>query len=354
MGSLDKALVVLTGPANGGGSAGGAALAQLESVANRPLLAHVLDQIAAAGVTDVGIVVAPHAAEQVRAVVEDGRAWGLRARYIRNDAGGGAGDAILAAQPFLDGDRFLLHHGDCVLDGDLAPLLRRAGRLAIDALVAVQGRRPEDDGAPGLQLTGDAARPLRLLTDANRVLAMVLGPRMLGTLRGIGPSWRGQVELVDAIDRVIAAGGNVEVRTVRGSHVGDTIEDLLACNRLLLDRLISGAAAVDRGEAYVDGRVVIDRSAYIEGSVLRGPSIIGPGAHVLDSYVGPYSAIGAGVILEAMEVEDVILGDRAVVAQLDRRLAGSVIGREARVSRDYGLSGGLRVSLGARAEIVWS
>jgi glucose-1-phosphate thymidylyltransferase len=113
-------------------------------------------------------------------------------------------------------------------------------------------------------------------------------------------------------------------------------------------------AGRDLGDTRIDGRVVIHRSARVEGSVVRGPSIIGPGAQVIDSYVGPYSSIGPGSLIEGAEVEDLIIGEQAVVAKLGRRLAASVVGPGARVSRDFGPSGGLRVSLGARAQIVLS
>ena len=84
--------------------------------------------------------------------------------------------------------------------------------------------------------------------------------------------------------------------------------------------------------AAVDGRVVVDPTATIERSTVRGPAIIGPGARIVDAYIGPFTSVGADVAVTASEIENSVLLDRA---QLDGvpRLVDSLIGRDTEVTR---------------------
>jgi len=54
---------------------------QLLPIANTPVLFYCLEQLAAAGVTDVGIVVG-ETREEIRQAVGDGARFGIRATYI--------------------------------------------------------------------------------------------------------------------------------------------------------------------------------------------------------------------------------------------------------------------------------
>ena len=58
---------------------------QLLPVANKPVLFYVLEAIAGAGIREVGIIVGD-TAPAIEAAVGDGRAFGLDATYIRQDA----------------------------------------------------------------------------------------------------------------------------------------------------------------------------------------------------------------------------------------------------------------------------
>jgi glucose-1-phosphate thymidylyltransferase len=125
-------------------------------------------------------------------------------------------------------------------------------------------------------------------------------------------------------------------------------ESLLAGNRLLLDRMELRTADCQPGR---DRRVAVHPTASVEGSVLSGPTIIGPDARVTDSYVGPYTAVGAGARIEASEIEDSIVLPDAHVRDVGVRIRSSLIGTRARVLRDFALPRGMRVWLGSETEV---
>jgi glucose-1-phosphate thymidylyltransferase len=89
----------------------------------------------------------------------------------------------------------------------------------------------------------------------------------------------------------------------------------------------------------------------IESTTVRGPAIIGPRARLMAAYVGPYTSIGADVVVEGAEIEHSIVCPGARISHLGARLEASVIGPEARVFRDFKLPKGLRLYVGEGAEV---
>ena len=65
---------------------------------------------------------------------------------------------------------------------------------------------------------------------------------------------------------------------------------LLEANRLLLETLEPRLDGKVDEASRIEGRVVIERGAEIVNSTVRGPAIIGAGARVVDSYIGPFTA----------------------------------------------------------------
>src|ERR1022692_4167758 len=109
---------------------------QLVPVANKPVLFRCLEDIAAAGIEDVGIVVGSRA-EEIAAAVGDGRRFGLRLTYLPQDRPRGLAHAVAVARDFLGADDFVLYLGDNVLRGGIAGIVAdfRARRAAAQITV---------------------------------------------------------------------------------------------------------------------------------------------------------------------------------------------------------------------------
>jgi len=78
---------------------------QLIPIANSPILFHVLRSIREAGITEVGIIVG-QTADEVRAAVGDGSAFGIRVTYLEQEAPLGLAHAVLTAAGFVRGEPF--------------------------------------------------------------------------------------------------------------------------------------------------------------------------------------------------------------------------------------------------------
>jgi glucose-1-phosphate thymidylyltransferase len=171
-------------------------------------------------------------------------------------------------------------------------------------------------------------------------------------LASLQPSWRGTVDLREALGRVREGAARIERRSAGGWRCSGSAEDLLIGNRFVLGHMGITSRREAGPDSPLGAGVLIDPTARVESSVLRGPSVIGPGARVVDCYVGPYSSIGPGVHAEGSEIEDSIILSGATITNLGRRLEASIVGRGAHLSRDFTLPSVLRMRVGERAEVA--
>jgi glucose-1-phosphate thymidylyltransferase len=101
----------------------------------------------------------------------------------------------------------------------------------------------------------------------------------------------------------------------------------------------------------VEGRVVVERGARLEGATVRGPAIVGAGSRVTDAYIGPYTAIGDDVEIRNAELEHSIVLSGSSVRDLESRIEASLIGRNVRIGRGPAFPRAYRFVVGDNAEI---
>ena len=329
---------------------------QLVPVANKPVLFYGIDALVAAGITEIGIIIAPETGEEIRHAAGDGSAFGASITYIPQDQPLGLAHAVLTAEEFLGDSPFVMYLGDNLLrDGitALADAFREHEPEALILLTKVPD--PWHYGVAEL----DGGRVVRLVekpkdppSDMALVGVYMFTSQIFEAARAIEPSGRGELEITDAIQHLIDDGSKVESHTVKGwwKDTGQ-LADMLEANRLVLEdleRRMEGEVDVD---TRVEGRVAIEHGAHLERSVVRGPAIIGAGTRIVDSYVGPYTSIDRDVEIVNAEVEHSILLAGASVRDLETRIEASLLGRNVKLSRSAGLPKTLRMIVGDNSEI---
>ena len=96
---------------------------QLVPVANKPVLFYGIEAMAAAGIEEVGIIIAPETGTEIREAAGDGRAFGISIEYIEQDAPLGLAHAVLTAEPFLGDSPFVMYLGDNLLRDGIVDLV---------------------------------------------------------------------------------------------------------------------------------------------------------------------------------------------------------------------------------------
>jgi len=177
-------------------------------------------------------------------------------------------------------------------------------------------------------------------------------PHVFRAIERLKPSWRGELEITDALQVLLDWGLRVGYSFVEGwwKDTG-TPEDVLEANRMLLDYKLRSKVAGVVEESSVEGRVVVEEGAVVRKSVVRGPAYIGRGSVVEESCVGPYTSVGEGCRLVRVEVENSVLMDRVELSDLGVRVFNSLIGSDAVVRGGEGRPRGLRLILGERSGV---
>ncbi|MFC7649849.1 hypothetical protein ACFQX6_63085 [Streptosporangium lutulentum] len=125
---------------------------------------------------------------------------------------------------------------------------------------------------------------------------------------------------------------------------------MLECNRIVLERVEPDIRGTVDGLSEITGRVVVEPGAVVENSVLRGPIVIGADTKILSSYVGPFTSIGSGCLVDGAEIEYSIVLDGSSVRGVSR-VAHSLIGRNVEVSRAAGVSNTHELMVGDHSRI---
>jgi glucose-1-phosphate thymidylyltransferase len=328
---------------------------QLVPVANKPVLFYGLEAMAAAGIRDVGIIIAPETGEAIRNATGDGSRFGIEITYIEQDEPRGLAHAVLTAEPFLGSTPFVMYLGDNLLKDGITDLVESFKQSEPDALILLTAV-PDPELYGVAELDGDRVKrlvekPSEPPSDLALVGVYMFKPVILEAAREIEPSWRDELEITDAIQKLIDRGLRVEPHIVRGWWK-DTgrLEDILEANRLILEDLEPRMEG-ELIEAQIEGRVVIEPGARLERTIVRGPAIIGSGARITDAYVGPYSAIAEDVTIERSEVEHSIIMSGSTICDLGGRMEASLIGSHVSLRRNNAFPKAYRFMIGDNSEI---
>ena len=215
---------------------------QLVPVANKPVLFYGIEAMAAAGIEDIGIIIAPETGAEIRAAAGDGSRFGVRITYVEQDAPLGLAHAVLTAERFLDGDSFVMYLGDNLLQGGISGLVESFRSSEPDALILLTPvPDPENFGVAELdsgRVVALVEKPAQPATDLALVGVYMFTAGIHDAARAIEPSARGELEITDAIQYLVDGGKRVEPHIVKGWWK-DTgrLDDMLEANRLVLDRI---------------------------------------------------------------------------------------------------------------------
>ena len=247
---------------------------QLIPVAGTPILFQALEAIAAAGITQVGIVIGA-TGDEVRAAVGDGSRWGIDVTFIPQEAPLGIAHAVMTAEAFLHDDPFLLYLGDNVLLGGVARFVQEFERSEAEAHILL-AKVPEPEHFGVAVLDGDQVvrlveKPIEPLSDLALVGVYLFRRSILDACHTLAPSGRGEYEITEAIQWLLDEGREVRAEMVSG-YWKDTgrPEDLLEANRMMLAAIEPAIEGVLDEATTVDGPVVVRTGATVDGQHVAG------------------------------------------------------------------------------------
>ncbi|MBF2098832.1 MAG: glucose-1-phosphate thymidylyltransferase, partial [Gloeomargaritaceae cyanobacterium C42_A2020_066] len=216
---------------------------QLIPIANKPNLFYVIEDLVAASLREIGVIISPETGDEVQAALGDGHPWGGSLTYILQPQPLGLAHAVRTAQPFLGDDPFVMYLGDNLLSGGIRFLVDAYQVGRPDAVVLVTPvENPRQFGVVSLDDTGHITHLVEKPAAPTSNLALVgvylFSPAIHGVIEHLQPSRRGEYEITDAIQGLVDLGRPVVAHQVRGwwKDTGRA-EDLLDANRLVLSQI---------------------------------------------------------------------------------------------------------------------
>lgn len=330
---------------------------QLIPVANKPVLHYGIEAIVAAGIQDIAIIVSPETGGEIRDAIGNGDAFNARIEYIEQDEPRGLAHAVLIAEEFMAGDSFVMYLGDNLLQHGISLLVDEYRELGVNCeILLTRVPDPSQFGVAELGPDGEVEhlveKPREPKSDLALVGVYMFDSSIFEAARSIEPSWRNELEITDAIQWLIDHDFRVHSHIVKGwwKDTGK-INDMLEANRTVLDTLEPRVNQAPDPDSSIEGKVLIDESARVEHSVIRGPVIIGPGSVIREAFVGPYTSIGANCHIETSEIENSIVLEGSSIVGVDNRIEASLVGRNVRIGKTRRRPWAYRFVLGDNSEV---
>ncbi len=330
---------------------------QLVPVANRPVLHYVMQHLADVGITEVGVVISPETGHQIREALV-ANPWSLAFTFLLQDQPLGLAQAVQVARPFLADDAFVMYLGDNLLGQGIADLVQSFVDARADAAILLKEvENPQAFGVAQVDAEGKVLtlveKPQHPQSNLALVGAYVFSSAIHAAIARIQPSWRGELEITDAIRSLLEEGRPIRSSLLKGWWL-DTgkKDDLLEANRIVLDEFTVREIAGNVDDASkIYGRVVIEAGAQIVGSTIRGPVVIGRNTQITGSFIGPFTSIGHDCHIVNTVVEHSVILDDARVASVPR-LEDCVLGRKSIVRKSDTQHTALRLMIGDDSEVT--
>jgi glucose-1-phosphate thymidylyltransferase len=312
---------------------------QLVPVANKPILFYVLDQISGAGITDIGFIISPETGQLIKDAVGDGSRWNVNFTFIEQAEPLGLAHAVKTAQEFLGDSPFLMFLGDNLVQKGITRFVKEFKNSAssIDGLILLKEvKETHLFGIAELDSNGHVFHIVEKPKQAKSNLAVVgvyvFSPIIHEAISQIKPSWRGELEITDAIQKIIDMGRKVRSHILDGWWL-DTgkKDDLLEANRVVLDEFLKRDLRCEIGrECKIVGRVEVGNGTVIKNSTVRGPVSIAENCQLIECFIGPFTSIGPGTIIENSDIEHSVILDNCRIQSVER-LVDSIVGKRTEV-----------------------
>lgn len=313
----------------------------LVPVANKTLIGYAFDVLKKSGLTEIGIVV-NDLDSPIPQTLGDGSGLGIKLHYILQEEQKGLAHAVGLCRDFVGDEPFCVFLGDNIFQDQMESMFSNFVASGVESAIALgEVSDPSRFGIAELHPDGAIERVVEKPLEPKSNLAIsgvyLFRSSIFDAISRIKPSKRNELEITDAIQRLIDDGKRVMSYKLQGWWIDAGKPDaIILANQLVLEELPYTPALEKSeqlvGKSEVSHRVILGKNTQIIDSVVRGPVIIGDNVIVKNSYVGPYTSLGDNVQIEGSEIEASIVMKNCVIHNIPGRIDSSLLADNAQVT----------------------
>jgi len=306
-------------------------------LANKPILEHIIQQVATAGVKELAIVIG-YRDDVIKDYFADGTAWGVKINYYIQRQQNGTAGALAMVSDYCDG-KFIVINGDILVESkDIEQISTMDGNtLTVTRVHNTEGMGVitlEDGKVKNIYEKTD--KPPSKIINAGIYL---FTPEIFRYLKATPLSQRGEYELTDSIQTMINEGITMNCIELSKWFNLSYPWTLLDANEELLSGLkgktigtIEEGARI-HGEVYIGNNTVVKSGSYIVGPVKIGDNCnIGPNCYIRPStsiadncHVGAAVEIKNSIIMSGSKLPHHNYVGDSIIGQNCNMGAGSII-----------------------------
>jgi len=283
---------------------------QLLKIANKPMSQYALEDLRDAGIIDIAIIIGDVYPEKVKEFYGDGKKFGVNLTYVYQDNPKGIAHAINLCSDFIGNNKFVVYLGDNILRTGLSSYVQKFESSSNDAQILLsEVENPSQFGVVEIKedkILKIIEKPKNPPSNFAVIGVYFLTPKIFEIIKHLKPSWRGELEITEALQLLMDDGLLIEHDYVTGwwKDTG-TPKDILHANRLILE----GMTKEKKEEIFVGKNCSIDPSVEI-----IGPVIIAENCMIKSSAkIGPNVSIGKNSNLENCSIRNSIVMNDCII-----------------------------------------
>jgi len=299
---------------------------QLLPIANKPMSQFCLESIVGTGITDIAIIIGGVGSNKVREYYGDGKDFGVNIEYIEQDEPRGIAHAIRLCKEFIRDEKFLVFLGDNIIQKRITDFVTNFKNSDYDATILLC----EVDNPSRFGIADVENKKILKITEKPKYpksnLAVTgiyfLTPTIFEIIDELKPSWRNELEITDALDKLLKQNDNISYEKITDywKDTG-TPDDILHANAEIINKHpdfqrqhfkqehYTGNLDKPNQDVNVTGNVILgDNCTFEQGVTIKGPVIIGNNCQILrDCIIGPNVSVGNNSMISISTIKNSII-----------------------------------------------
>ena len=289
---------------------------QLLPIANKPMSQYCIESFKDAGVNDIAIIIGGIGAHKVKEYYGKGEKFDVNITYIEQDYPKGIAHAIRLCKDFVGNEKFLVFLGDNIIQKSIKNIVYEFQKS--DSKASILLCNVDNPARFGIADVKDGKiikimeKPKNPPTNLAVTGIYFLTPIIFDVIDMIKPSWRNELEITDALQKLLEEGHKITYNMITDywKDTG-TPEDIINANRAILENMKPYFKGVKEDGVLINDKVMIGDNTIIKKGVrIDGPVIIGKNCVIeSNTHIGPNTSVGDNSKISKCEISNSIIMD---------------------------------------------